>query len=104
MSEVGCYLKRKQMNATETILNELISFLEKTEGQKPSSVISIHHIKDRPKKEVKELAETLGTSLITPEDNYYADCYSIQIDIKSDRILIHSTQVKFECKEVQDEE
>lgn len=91
------------MNATESILNELISFLEKTEGQKPSSLISIHHIKDRPKKEVKELAEILNTKLITPEDNLYADCYSIAIDIKQDRILIHSVQVKFKCKEVEDE-
>lgn len=92
------------MNATESILNDLISFLEKTEGLKPSSVISIYHIKDRPKKEVKELSETLNTDLIIPDNNYYGDCYSIAIDIKSDRILIHSTQVKFECKEVEDAE
>lgn len=92
------------MSLTESKLNGLLDHLQKVEGSIPSYVLSIHHIKDCPKKELKELAEKLNIQLIIPENNYYSDCYTMTIDVNPNcRILVHSTKVEFECKEVEDE-
>ena len=92
------------MSATELKLNQVLDYIQKTEGLLPSIVTAVFHIKDCPKKELKELAEKLNICLVTPEDNLYADCYTMALDINSARILVHSVQIKFECKEVEDAE
>lgn len=92
------------MNTTETMLNGLLDHIEKTRGSLPSYVTAVYHIKDCKKQEVKDLAAKLNQTLVTPENNIYADCYTVAIDVQqNERVLVHSKAVQFECKEVEGE-
>lgn len=92
------------MNLTEKKLNDLLDYLQKSRGELPSFVTSVYFIKNCNKAELKQLARKLNIKITHPENNYLSKYYSLTVDPSpNERILMESEEVKFEYKEVEDE-
>lgn len=91
-----------KISATEASLNMLMD--ELTKLIVPHSGTAVFHLKGLNKAELMDLASKLGQKLIKPEDNLFADTYTLQISYSEQvQILMHSDKVKFKKEEIIEE-
>lgn len=57
----------------------------------------VFHLHDCDKQEVKDLGAKLNVNVIKPEDNLFANTYTLKVDILPNvQLLVHSNEVIYE--------
>lgn len=86
-------------NNAEQQLNFLLQEINKLSI--PKGGVAIFHIKECNKAELMDLSAKLNIKLIKPEDNLFADHYTLKVDPNPNvQILLHSQKVVFQKKEI----
>lgn len=81
----------KQLSATETRFHLLVSDIASL--YTPLGSKAVFHLTGCNKYELMDLANKVNAPLTKPEDNLYADCYTLKIDYKENQqILLHSAE------------